>query len=290
MRISNRSLQDRVLRDLQSNMVQLARAQEQVSTGKRITRMSQDPVAGTDVLRAERDLRALAQYRRNITAARTRVDTQESALDQAGDILVRARELAVTEASSSASAQTRNAVAAEIDTLIQQLVALGNTRIGEDFIFGGTATTAPPFQPDGTYVGDAGIRQAEIGDGVLMPTAHTGQQAFGDTGAIASLTQLRDRLRANDQAGVGATIASLEAAFTAVQVVVAETGARSRQLEVAGQNVEAMDLNATLLRSDAQDIPLEEAVLHMAGIQNALQAALLSASRILNTSLTDYLR
>ena len=79
-------------------------------------------------------------------------------------------------------------------------------------------------------------------------------------------------------------------AFDSVQVALGETGARVQQLELARSNAESLELGLKEYRSDLSEIDLEEAVTNLLSRQNAMQAALMSTSRLLNISLTDYLR
>ena len=105
-----------------------------------------------------------------------------------------------------------------------------------------------------------------------------------------SLTDLRDRLVANDQPGIQTSALALDTAFGNVQELLATTGSRIRQLDVAAENVAAQDSNFISRYADLQAIPLEEASMEVLSAQNALQASLAAASRVLNTSLLDYLR
>ena len=289
MRISNSLLQQNVLRDLQANLAAVAKVQSQVSSGKRFETMSEDPLAGTHVLTADRGLRAIDQYRRNSTAARSRVDAEESVLNQLTDLMTRAKELATQEGSSTGTPVTRQATAAEIQQILGQVVQLGNTQVGSEFIFAGTQT-GQPFDAAGNYFGDSGVRQAEVGQGYLMTTNHSGQELLVNSGVLTSLQGLLSQLQTGTPTTIQGTIGAIDSAFTQVQTMLATTGARSRQIDTAMQNADANETSLQLAKSDAQDVSIEEATTRLVGAQNTMQAALLSASRILNMSLTDYLK
>ena len=289
MRITNSLLQQRVLRDLQANLATVAKAQEQVSSGKRFETMSEDPVAGAQVLTADRGLRGVEQYRRNSTAARSRVDAEEAVLNQLTDLLTRAKELAIQEGDSTSSPVTRAATAAEIQQVIEQVIQLGNTQVGAEHLFAGHQA-GQPFDATGAYFGDDGQRQSEIGQTYLMTTNHTGRELLVNSGVLSGLQGLLTQLQTGTPAGIQGTISGINAAFKEVQTMLATTGARSRQIDSAMQNNDAIEASLTLTRSDAQDVSIEEATTRLVGTQTAIEAALLSASRILNTSLVDYLR
>jgi len=290
MRISNSLLQQRVLRQLQGNLSRLAEAQDQAASGKRFDRMSQDPIAATQVLTADRGLRAIDQYRRNTIAARSRTDAEESVLTQLTDLLARAKELAVQEGSASGTALTRSAARTEVDRIIEQVVALGNTQVGTEYLFAGHQVSTQPFDAAGAYWGDDGQRSAEIGQDYRMVTNHTGRELLVTSGVISSLQALSTELGNGNPPAIGLTAFALDSAFGATQTLLATNGARVRQIDTAMQNSDAHETSLILRRSEAQEIDLEAATTHFVGLQNTLQAALLSASRVLNTTLTDYLR
>jgi flagellar hook-associated protein 3 FlgL len=289
MRISNSLLQSRVLYDLQSTLSEVAKAQSQVASGKRITTMSEDPLAGAQVLTADRGLRAIEQYRRNSTAARSRVDAEESVLNQLTDLLTRAKELAIQEGSSTSTPLTHQTAASELQQILDQVVQLGNTQVGSEYLFAGHQTGAP-FDTAGVYFGDDGSRQSEIGQGYLMTTNHTGRELLVNSGVLSGLQGLLTQLQTGSPTTIAATIPGLDSAFAQVQTMLATTGARSRQIDTALQNADAVETSLQLIKSDAQDVALEAATTKLVSSQTTLQAALLSASRILNMSLTDYLK
>lgn len=290
MRVTNNMRQDQVLRNLQANLQAMTQAQEQVSTGKRFTRASEDPIGAAQVMRADRDLRGIEQYRRNSTAVRTRLDAEESVLDQVTDLLTRAKELGLSQSTATATAQTRTATAAEVDRILEQVINLGNTKVGTTSIFGGHRIDQPPFLADGTYAGDDGQRPAEISAGYVIDTNHTGRELFVDSGVIRSLQALRDQLRTGDTATIGTATNAVTSAFSVVQTRLAEVGARSRQLENAGTNLDALASSLELRKDADQGISLEAATTSLLAIQNSLQAAYASAGKVMTMSLTDYLR
>lgn len=290
MRITSGIIQQQLLKHVRSGLARMEEAQRRVTTGLRFERASEDPGAAADVMRINQTLRAIDQQRRNGAAVRTRLDTQEAVLSQVTDLLTRAKELAVSEANGTATGQTRAAAAAEVSALFDQVVSLGNTRIGDEFVFGGNATAAPPFLADGTYVGDAGVRQVEIGDGQLVAAGDSGQTLLVASGVLTALAAVRDQLALNDQAGIQASIGTLDTAFGEVQTLLAGTGSRVRQLDVASQNADALESTLNLRRADRQEVNVEEAALDLYAAQTALEASYLAVSRVLDTTLTNYLR
>jgi flagellar hook-associated protein 3 FlgL len=290
MRISTNMLQQRILSNLQQNFSSFAAAQNQVSTGKRFERLSEDPLAGVQVMTADRGLRGIDQYRRNSSAARTRTDAEEATLSQVTDLLTRAKELTLQEGSANGNADTRAAAKAEVDRIIEQVVQLGNTQVGNEYIFAGDMVNTSPFDASGAYLGDDGVRKAEVGQGYLITTNHTGRELLVNSGVLTTLQSLSTQLGSGTPATIGILASNIDNAFTNVQTLMSTNGARVRQIESAMQNSDALETNLSLRRSDLSEVNIEQATTQFVGLQNTLQAALLSASRVLNTSLTDYLR
>ena len=294
MRITNNLSLMRSLGTVRSGMSDVAAAQKRVATGQRIDRPSDDPATSARVLATDSDLRALTQYGRNISAARERLSVEETALDQVSGILERARELGYGQAGATANAQTRNTTADEVDELRRQVIQIANIQSGDAYVFGGLYPDRAPLDAvTGVEDPAAPTRQSpsyEVGAGSLMQGAHGAGTLFVDTDVLAALDALSVALRANDAAGVGATTDRLDAAHTNVQGYIGEVGARQVRLDVAEANVESLDLNLRNLRSDLMDVEMEEAVTVLVNRQASYQAALLSTSRILDATLTNYLR
>ncbi len=293
MRITNQIIDRRALEAIQHNMSGLAEAQSRVSTGTRVHTASDDPSAYVGIQTADRRLAALDQYRRNISSAGARLSTEEGVLDQVTDLLTRAREVATSQAASNGTTSTRLVAKSEVDQLLSEVVALGNTRQSNAFLFGGDFADSAPFTTAGVANPNrppAGGGSVEYGDGQTMTVNHDGTQVFLDTGVIASLQQLSTALGTDDTAGIAASLTSLSASFDGVQGLLGEVGARTRQLDTASANIDSLQNTLQTQRSDLSDADIEKAVSDLASRQTAYQAALLATARLNSLSLTDYLR
>src|SRR3954471_780951 len=107
MRITNNMLTHAQFEGLSVNMAAIAKAQAQVSSGKRLQQASDDPTGATQIMASSTSLRALEDYRTNVKRASSRVDLEDTVLQQVGDLLTRAKEIGVQQATSTASDQTR---------------------------------------------------------------------------------------------------------------------------------------------------------------------------------------
>jgi flagellar hook-associated protein 3 FlgL len=299
MRITNNMVTRLAVGQFDVARQRLEEAQRRVTSGHAFDTVSDDPTAGLTVMSNDGALRALDQYKRNISAGNRRLTFEENAVSQLSTILERAKELAVSQGSDTASAQTRQAAKAEVNQLLQQAVALGNTQDGSEYLFGGTKTDVPPFTIDTTTSaftftasGGTGNRQLEIGTGLRAKTSHDGIQVFGTTagGALKALQDLAASLDAGATAGVSAAIPGLDAALATTQNNLGEIGARQNQFQIAEANITAFSQNLVSLNSDLHDVNLESAISELVGRQTAYQAAMSATSRVMGLNLTDYLR
>ena len=123
----------------------LAKITEQVSEGKSVITPSDDPVATVSILGARKQLSLYTQYGRNMTMAETWLKLADSAVTQASVAVDRARELAEQMSTGTYTEENRLAAAKEVQGLIDTLINLGNTKIGDDRIFAGSLVGMSPF-------------------------------------------------------------------------------------------------------------------------------------------------
>jgi len=151
-RITQGLLYSQALRNVQNSLLRYTQLQQEVATGRRINRPSDDPAAALQILPLRNDLRGLDQMVDNVALARETLNTSASSLEDASALMQRVRELTTQAANGTLSAGDRESIAAEIDQLLSQLVGIGNSRRGDRFLFGGTQTGTAPFE----IVTDAG--------------------------------------------------------------------------------------------------------------------------------------
>lgn len=298
MRITNAVITNNAIRAMLTSQRGIDEGTRRVTSGLRVDRLSTDPTAGSEAMRAGSELRALTQYGRNIDRATAASTTQENVLNSMGDLLTRAQELALSQSSDTASAQTRAAVKVEIDQILRMAAALANTQHEGVYLFGGAESTTPPVVvidgpiPSFTVATTAPGPEYELAPGQRLRVADRAEEVFGTpaTGALASLRALSVALDANDRAGVAATSAGLNAAFQVVQDRIGATGARANQLDVTRSNVDALTLTLTAYRSELVDVDIEQAITELVAKQTTYQAAMLATSKVIDLNLTNYIR
>lgn len=290
MRITNSILHRTALGGVTRGLSNLEEATRKVTSGLRVERPSDDPVATSGIMRSSSGLRAIDQYLRNLSTAESRLAVEDDVLGQLGNVLSRARELGVGQGGDTATTDTRRAARVEVEGLIETVRSLGNSRLGEAWVFGGDESHRPPFSEDPLVPLPAGEGALEIAAGQTVQAAHSAQTIFSDTGALDALANLSTALEQDSRPAIAAALQQLEQAFSSVQNLVGEVGGRMNRVDVARENLTALDLSLRTHRSDLQDVELEEAISTLVRQQVAYQTALASNARILSLNLTDYLR
>lgn len=171
---------------LNMNLAKLIVAQEQVSSGKKLLRPSDDPVGTSTVLALKRQLGDIARYREAIDTAHPLLEGGMAALNESSAILTETRGLAVQGLNGTLNTADRRALAQDLRLLKSRLLEMGNTKLGDRYLFGGTTTKEPPFRetdvngrPRVVYDGDGASRTVAAGPGVNLAVNIPGDEAFG---------------------------------------------------------------------------------------------------------------
>lgn len=297
MRITNNIVLRNVTTGLAANRDAVLKLQQEVSSGLKFQSASDDPTAADQVMGSSSGLAAIDQYKRNIDAAKSRNSMEDSSLSQVTDLLARAKEIMVGQATGTATGATRQVASKEMEQLFNQAVAVGNTQLSGSYVFGGDAASTTPFISTGTGAtldfttsNPTGAHAISVAAGQTVIPTHDGKQIFLDTNVLTSLRDASRALATNDTVAGTASLNTLDGAFQKVQELLGETGARTNTLDIAAQNLTALKTNLTAFRSNAQDVDIEAAVTALVTKQTAYQAAMMSTSKILGMSLADYLK
>ena len=188
IRISSQQIFSGGINRLQELNAGLNNTQQQISTGQRVNKPSDDPVAAARILKLDQELSRVETYQRNVNLADNRLQQEESALESSVDVIQRVRELTVQAGNGSLSANDRRSIASELKERLGQLANIANTRDASgEYIFSGFQGNTQPFAQnvsgDWVYQGDQGQRMLEIDDGVTVPISDHGRGIFVDVPA-----------------------------------------------------------------------------------------------------------
>ncbi len=145
MRISNQWMVNSFMRTLGRNYNELSKVTEQISSGRAYTTPSQAPTANALAMHHKTEINEHMQYISNIDRVTEWLDTTDSAMTDIESTLQRARELAVEGANDTLVQADRDAIAKEIDQLLQHMLDIANTNVGGEYLFAGDHVTTKPF-------------------------------------------------------------------------------------------------------------------------------------------------
>src|SRR3712207_2818577 len=146
MRVTNKMLSNNFLADMRANLENVNKIQQQNTSGKKFRKPSDDPFAVARSMQLHTDINTNKQYSKNITDVSNWLDTTDTALGQAGNVLQRVRELLISSGNGGYTKSERRAIKDEINEKIGEMSQILNTNFGGNYIFGGSRSTTKPME------------------------------------------------------------------------------------------------------------------------------------------------
>ena len=307
MRITTANAFDMSLANLQGRQRQLADSQERLTSGKRVSKASDDPTAAARAERAMARMDRVDANLRALDASRGAMQQTESALGDAGELMQQLRENLVQAGNAGYTDAERGNLAVAMRGLRTQLLSVANRSDGAGgFLFGGQGSATPPFvdAPGGVqFAGTTGALRAATEEpmplsidgraawlGVPNPVAGAPDLSLFNTidTAIAQL-ETPGQTTANIIAAVHTGLGEVDAAMTHLSGWRARTGEALRMADAIQMNQEDIKLSAQTERSAAEDVDMIKAISDFQGQQTGYEAALKTYATIQRMSLFNYL-
>ncbi len=300
MRIPDLNNSDNLLGHLQRLNSRQAGLQNEVSTGQRITRPSDDPAPAARVLEMQAEKQRIQQYSRNADRGLEISQTTYSAVSELKKVSDRAGEIGVLGTgvllSDPSAAQS---YAKELNQLIEHGLQMVNSQYAGEHLFGGVKTDTAPFaatrdaagQITGvTYAGAATSAEFHIGEGAKISPFNTpaSNQELGNF--INNLVAMRDALQSGSAGAVQAAQPALRASEDQILGAVGDLASTQTRLEGDQAQNEARFSELEKLTSKETDADLSETIVKLTQTQTAYQAALQVGAQVMRVSLLDYLR
>ena len=323
MRVTNNMLVGNLLYNLNQNLGRLDKINEQISSKKKFSVPSDDPIGASKSLKLRTDISKIQQYKRNAEDAESWMRETESALIEIGSVLHRANELAVQMANETYSDEDLKKVKAEVEQLKKHLIEIGNTTYAGRHIFTGYKTDKKLFDEDGNYklvdensnetskLAVNEIVEYNIGVSETVKVNTVGIKVFGvgtvdesnpfektevdtdDTSYLISVFEQFEAALENPEANKGEidkTIGRLQTCMDQTLSVRAEIGAKMRRLELTKDKLDSQVLSTTELLSKNEDTDLAKASIDLKAEENVYRASLSVGMNIIQPSLVDFLR
>jgi flagellar hook-associated protein 3 FlgL len=278
------------LRNIERNLSRMEELQDQITSGTRIHRPSDDPIGVARAMSYQEGLDQADQHLRNVDNATAWLNATDFALDGAGSVVQRARELALLAANASTSAQDRASIQAEVQQLQQQALNLANSKHGARYLFSGTRSDQAAFvvPSSGGYQGDLGTVERDVSPGVAIGININGSSVFNPL--FDALARLSSALTASSVGSIQASVNNLDSALDVVLTARAQVGAKINRLDSAKGRLEEIQGSLKGLLSEIKDVDMAEAITAFSVQENVYKASLAAAAKAMQPSLLDYLR
>jgi flagellar hook-associated protein 3 FlgL len=299
MRISDRQRYEMANARVETAKSDNATMLEQLSTQKRINRVSDDPIGMGQALKRKTQISNYDQFIKNIEFSKGFLERTESALEGMHEFLIRAKELSVTLSNSTYAAASREAAALEMREVIEGVVSLANSTYGNRYLFGGFRTQTPPVSREGNFMGDDGAIFLQIDDGTFRqvnlqarnlfePSAD--ERAKGHFGMVATLQILADSLHADDIQGIQKAMDELDFQMDKTSSYQATLGAVYNAVD---ETAKKLEMNKELTQADLsriEDADTYRVTSDFKRTESVLQSTLLASNKLLQPSLMNFMQ
>jgi flagellar hook-associated protein 3 FlgL len=306
-RITSSMMTRSLLADINDVATRQDATRRQMSSGKQITKPSDDPYATARAMSLRTDLAGIKQHERNVQEAQSWMSVTDTTLSSITDLAQRARELVVQGATDTLPQTSRDAIAGQIDQIIAGMKQEANATYDGRYVLAGSRTNAKPYDatlqttaggttPNDGYLGDAATQLREIGPGVTLAVNVRGDEVLGGTpgstgNMLGVLRDIATHLRAGDTSSLGnADLQALDGQIDNVLAVHARVGAGMNRLETASSRLAQIEESATSMLSNTEDADMAKVLTDFSTQQAVYQSALQAGARIVQTSLLDFLR
>jgi flagellar hook-associated protein 3 FlgL len=292
-RVTQHMMMNRSNTALQTGLGRLARTQEQLTTGRVLNRPSDSPTDTTSAMRLRASMGDQNQYSRNAEDGIGWLGQLDTTMTSMLGQVQRARNLGIQGVNgTNQGPAAREALAVEVDQLRESLINDANKSYLGRPVFGGLVNGTKAYDASGAFVGVTGDVMRTVAKDIKVSVNVNGPEVFGTDGAnlFDDLQKLSDSLRLGDQAGVQASLTSLDTAQNRLTSALSDVGTRSNRLERAVQAAKDSALSLRVSLSNVEDVDLAKATMDLQMHELAYQAALASTARLVQPSLSDFLR
>ncbi len=293
MRITQSMIVRSTLQYVNINRDRLHDIQEAVASQKKVRTASDDPVGFSRIARYRLALAQNGQFMNNVQNARGWIDSTTHIMEQFQDLVLQAKDIAAQGADGSADGELRQTLAHNVRGILDEAVALANSKYLGKSQFAGTNTkNDQPFTLSGTtvtYSGNEGAIKRKVSEDMELTVNVHGQEIM-DTGVFDSLSQLIRGLENNDTSQIQNAMENLTTAKENLFNITTRGGSLSTQLKAVENRLMRSDEDLRSYISQEEDVKLEEALVRMKNEEFAYQAALQSAAHISQMNIMNFLR
>lgn len=300
MRVTSNMSADNSLYNIQQGQAKLNRLQDLTASGRNINLPSDDPINSRILLDVGDKLKAGDQYLSNIKKSMTWQQFTNTALTGMSDVMRLAKQQAATMTAGSSDATVRQNAVSQLQTLKQQMVDMGNTQLGDQYLFGGALNSTPPFSGTAPYyagdetalkieIGNSTTQQMNIPGNQLLTADGAVSQPYGTTNVFKAFDDLIAAVTANNVPGIQAAAQAIEAGSK--QIVNAQSDVASRMTRLDTMSKMNQNTRNTLetIYGDTQNVDYAKLAVQLNQQKTAFEASLSSTAKISQLSLLNYM-
>ncbi|MED2977420.1 flagellar hook-associated protein FlgL [Bacillus swezeyi] len=303
MRVTQGMIAKNSLRYINSSYGKLDNLQSQISSGKKITKASDDPVVAMKSLKYNTQLSQVKQYQSNTSQAFTWLENTETNITEGIDVMAKVRELTVKAQNDTNGEEELEAIGVEIGQLKDQLIQIANAQVNGRYLFNGTNSDVTPIvkNADGSYTynfenytsaSDVNINvspNASLKVNANPISAFGGQSDSGQN-VFEMLNSLESALNSGSLDGMDDLLSDIDQFTEQMSAERSDIGARYNRLELINTRLSTQEETSTKVLSDNEDVELEKVITDFITQQSVHRAALSVNAKIVQPTLIDFLR
>jgi flagellar hook-associated protein 3 FlgL len=244
MRVTEGMKYSQVLSNLANITSQHAKAAQEASTGLRVSKPSDDPIAAAELARLSASSSQTKAHLSTIDTVRGDAELTESTLSDASDVLSRLKEIALQGANGELTAEDRKTLGIEVAGLKDTLLKLGNVRGTRGYLFSGSQVTTAAFDPTGAFQGDDTAHVVQIGNSTPTAVSTSGAEAFvvaGGRNVFADVQSLATALATDNLAAIRQSIDDVSTSQTQLTNARARSGLVLSKLDASQSVLSSLD-------------------------------------------------
>ncbi|MEH7250996.1 flagellar hook-associated protein FlgL [Neobacillus niacini] len=300
MRVTQNMLNQNLLFNLSRNNSRMEKLQEQVSSGKKVNRPSDDPVTAVQGMYYRSSLNEIEQYKRNADEGLSWMSTTDEALGEVTSVLQRVRELTVQGLNGTNDQSARTAIAEEINQLKEHLGEISNSQIAGKYVFAGTDVKTAPFREDSNvpnsskeFRNNNDLKlELQVGQNNSVQINVPGKNIFnndGNGGIFKVLSDIVSDFNSSTES-TNDHLAKLDRQMDNLLGERSELGARMNRMELSISRLDGLEVSTVSLLSKEEDVDIARVIIDLKAQENVQRAALSVGAKIIQPSLVDFLR
>src|SRR5208337_1951443 len=296
MRVNPNMVPD-ILADLQQSQTAVNTALQEVATGKSVNVPSDNPAAAAAMVQNTIETANVDQYTQNVNSTLSMLQTADSSMGSVVNSLTQAISLGTEGANGTTNATDLQAIATQVQGILESVVAQANTSYQGAYLFGGTKTSSAPYTASSSsssgyaYNGNNDVNSVAVGDDMNVQVNLPGSQVFSNsnTDVLGSLSTLVSALQSGNPTQIKSATSAITTALNYVTEQRVFYGNADSQLNLQETSLQQETVNLTSQQSSLVDVDEAQAATDLSQAETADNAAEAAAAKVLPNTLLNYL-